>query len=159
LSIFSRLTETGNLKLTQHPIRPITLKKSEMITESITIQGSAVNSLAVTPTELLKSSMHFLNTASTAEARLTTLALIALTVSITLLLWVIARQRHTHHLHKKITELTATNKMLRKEVCELQREQVDILEEIIEAEPPKKQIPGFNPQELKALAELARRLS
>ncbi len=159
MSIFSRLTETGNLKLTQHPIRPITLKKSEMMTESITIQGSAINSLAVTPTELLKSAMNCLNTASTTEVRLTSLALIALTISITLLLWVIARQRHTYHLQKKIAELTATNKMLQKEVDELKREQVDILEDIIEAEPPKKQIPGFNPQELKALAELARRLS
>ncbi len=115
--------------------------------------------MAVTPTELLKSAMHFLNIASTTEVRFTALALIALIISITLLLWVIARQRHTHRLKKKIAELTAANKMLRQEVNELKREQVDILEEIIEAEPPMKQIPGFNPQELKALAELARRLS
>jgi hypothetical protein len=63
-----------------------------------------------------------------------------------------------HRLKKKIVKLTAANKILRQEVDELKREQVDILEDIIEAEPPTKDIPGFNPQELKALAELARRL-
>ena len=129
-----------------------------MIAESTTIPGSAVNSLAVTPTEMLESAGHFLNTASATEVRLTALALITVTLSITLLFWVIARQRHTHRLKQKIAELTATNKMLQQEIDELKREQVDILEDIIEAEPPMKQIPGFNPQELKALAELARRL-
>lgn len=114
--------------------------------------------MAVTPTELLESAEHFLNTASATEVRLTALALIAVTISITLLLWVITRQRHTHRLKKKIAELTATNKMLRKEIDELNQEQVEVLEDIIEAEPPMKKIPGFNPQELKALAELARRL-
>jgi cell division protein FtsB len=86
------------------------------------------------------------------------LALIAVIISITLLFWIIIKQRQTHRLKQKIAELTATNKMLRQKVDELKREQVDILEDIIEAEPPTKKIPGFNPQELKALAELARRL-
>jgi len=129
-----------------------------MITESITLQGSAVNSLAVTPTELLESARHFLNTASETEVRLTVLALIAVIISMTLFFWIISRQRHTHRLKKKIAELTATNKMLRQEVEQLNQEQVDILEDIIDAELPEKEIPGFNPQELKALAELAKRL-
>ena len=129
-----------------------------MITESISIQGSVVYSLGVRPTELLESARHFLDTASETELRLTALALIAVTISITLFFWTICGQRHTHRLKKKIAKLTATNKMLLKEVEQLTQEQVDILEDIIEAEPPEKEIPGFNPQELKALAELAKRL-
>ena len=129
-----------------------------MIAESITIQGSVINSLASTPTELVESVRYFLNTASETEIRLTALALIAVTISITLFFWIIFGQRHTHRLKKKIAKLTATKKMLLQKVEELKQEQVDILEDIIEAEPPEREIPGFNPQELKALAELARRL-
>ena len=129
-----------------------------MIIESITLQGSAVYSLGVRPTELLESARHFLDTASETEVRLTALALIAVTISITLFFWIISRQRHVHRLKKKIAKLTATNKMLCQEVEQLTQEQVEILEDIIEAEPPEKEIPGFNPQELKALAELAKRL-
>lgn len=115
--------------------------------------------MAVTPTELLESAMHFLNTASATEVWLAAFAVIAVIISVTLIVWVIAKHRHVHRLKKKIAKLTATNKMLRQEVEELNQEQVDILEDIIDAEPPMKEIPGFNPQELKALAELARRLS
>jgi regulator of replication initiation timing len=63
-----------------------------------------------------------------------------------------------HHLKKKIAELITINKKLQQEIDELKREQIEILEDVIEAEPPAKNIPGFNPQELKALAELAKRL-
>ena len=129
-----------------------------MITESITLQGSAVYSLGVRPTELLESARHFLDTASETEVRLTALALIAVTISITLFFWIISRQRHTYRLKKNVAKLTATNKMLLQKVEELKQEQVEILEDIIDAEPPEREIPGFNPQELKALAELARRL-
>jgi len=84
---------------------------------------------------------------------------IAVIIPVTLVLWIIAR-RNTHRLKQKIAELKAANKMLQQEVDELRREQVDILEDIIDAEPPPtKKMAGFNPQELKALSELARRLS
>jgi septal ring factor EnvC (AmiA/AmiB activator) len=63
-----------------------------------------------------------------------------------------------HRLKKKIAELTTINKKLQQEVEGLKREQIEILEDIIEVEPPAKNIPGFNPQEMKALAELAKRL-
>ena len=71
----------------------------------------------------------------------------------------IARHTHSEHrLKQKINELTAANEELRLEIAEFDREQIDILEDIIDAEPPGKKIPGFNPQELKALSELAKRL-
>jgi PAS domain S-box-containing protein len=63
-----------------------------------------------------------------------------------------------HRLVQQIGKLAATNRQLRQEIAELKREQIEVLEEIVEADPPEQQIPGWNPQELKALSELARRL-
>lgn len=68
------------------------------------------------------------------------------------------QQEIPNHLKKKIAELTTKNKKLQQKVEELKREQIEILEDVTEAEPPAKNIPGFNPQEMKALAELAKRL-
>jgi len=115
-------------------------------------------------------------------AEMTTFIVISLTILLAILVfWIITKQKQPdHHFKKKIAELMATNKKLKQEVDdhlkkkiaelttinkklqqeveELKREQIEILEDVIEAEPPAKNIPGFNPQELKALAELAKRL-
>ncbi|MHC4083942.1 MAG: hypothetical protein ACYSWZ_02075 [Planctomycetota bacterium] len=73
--------------------------------------------------------------------------------------WVISKHKHSeHHLKQKIAELTTTNEKLQQEIDKLNGEEIKILESIIDAKPPKKEIPLFNPQELKALSELARRL-
>jgi ABC-type sugar transport system ATPase subunit len=73
--------------------------------------------------------------------------------------WVIAKHRDSEHRFKqKIAELTTTNEKLQQEIAELNGEEIEILESIIDAKPSKKKIPGFNPQELRALSELARRL-
>ncbi|MHC4653844.1 MAG: hypothetical protein ACYS91_02365 [Planctomycetota bacterium] len=73
--------------------------------------------------------------------------------------WVIAKHRHSEHrLKQKITELTTTNEKLQQEIDKRNGEEIEILEGIIDAKPPKKEIPLFNPQELKALSELASRL-
>jgi hypothetical protein len=116
-------------------------------------------------------------------AGMTTFIVISLTILLAILVfWIITRQKQSdrhlkmkiaelmatnkmlqqevddHHLKNKIAELTTINKKLQHEVDELKREQIEILEDVIEAEPPANNIPGFNPQELKALAELAKRL-
>jgi uncharacterized membrane protein len=130
-----------------------------MIPETMTIHVPYVKSLAITATELLESAMHFLNTGSGSEAWLTVFEVIALIVLVVLLFYEIARHRDfEHHLKEQIAELKATNENLRLEITELNGEEIDLLEGILEAEAPKKEIPGFNPQELKALSELAKRL-
>ena len=73
--------------------------------------------------------------------------------------WVIAKHKNSeHHLKQKIDELTTTNEKLQQEIDKLNGEEIEILESIIDAKPPKKETPLFNPQELRALSELARRL-
>jgi cell division protein FtsB len=129
-----------------------------MMTEYMNIQGLHTISLELTPTELWESARHFLNTASVTEVWSLAFAVAVLIISVMLVFWLIAKHRHVHHLKQKIAELTSTNEKLRQEIAELNGEEIEILESIIDAKPPKKEIPGFNPQELKALAELARRL-
>ncbi len=74
--------------------------------------------------------------------------------------WVISKHRNSEHpLKQKIDELTTTNEKLQQEIDKRNGEEIEILESIIDAKPSKKKIPGFNPQELKALSELAKRLS
>jgi len=129
-----------------------------MMTEYMNIQGLHTISLEITPTGLWESARHFLDTASVTEVWSLAFAVVVLIISVMLVFWVIAKHRHVHRLKQKIAELTSANEKLRLEIAELNGEEIEILESIIDAESPKKEIPGFNPQELKALAELARRL-
>ena len=114
-----------------------------MITENMTIQGLHVISLAITPIERWGVARGPFNTASAAEVRLmvtlTVFAVVVLIISVILLFWARAKYRH-------IAELTVTNDKLRQEIAELNRGQVEVLENIIDAEPPRKEIPALNPQ-------------
>lgn len=56
-------------------------------------------------------------------------------------------------------ELTATKEQLQHEMTKRKLSEEELLEGIIEAEEPKEKIVPFNPQELKALSELAKRLA
>ena len=129
------------------------LLECDMITESMTIQGLYVISLALTPTEKWKAARGSFDTASAAEGWLTVLAVVALIISVVLLFWVFAKYRRSEHcLNLKITELTITNvklrqenneltaanEKLRQENAELFRKQVEVLENIIDAETPRK---------------------
>jgi len=116
-------------------------------------------SLALAPIEQWQYTTRLFNAASQIEVRPAAFVVIAVIIPVTLVFGIILEHRRTHRLKQKIALLKATNKMLQQKVHELKKEQVDILEEIIEADPPRKKLPGFNPQELKALSELARRLS
>jgi hypothetical protein len=110
--------------------------------------------------------MHPLSTASTSEASLTAFTWIVLIISVILLFRGIIRYRRSErHLKQEIAKLTTINIELRQEIIEIQQEidklnqeQVEVLEDIIDADPPGKEIQGFNPQEMKALSELAKRL-
>jgi hypothetical protein len=125
----------------------------------MSIQVPYVISLLQTPIERWKVAMHPLITASTAEASLTAFAGIVLIILVILMFRLIARHGHfEHHLKQEIAKLTTINIELRQKIDKLYQEQVEVLEDIIDAEPPDKEIPGFNPQEMKALSELARRL-
>ncbi len=114
-----------------------------MITENMTIQGLHVISLALTPIERWEVARGPFDTAAAAEVRLmvilTVFAVVVLIISVILLFWARATYRH-------IAELTATNEKLRQEIAELNRGQVEVLENIIDAEPPRKEIPVLNPQ-------------
>jgi cell division protein FtsB len=125
-----------------------------MITESITIQGLHVISLALTPIEQWEATRgSFISTSFADETWLTVLAVVALIISVALLFWIFAKYRHSEHrLNLKITELTianvklrqenaeltTTNEKLRQENAELYRKQVEVLENIINAETPSK---------------------
>ncbi len=125
----------------------------------MTIQVPYVISLVLTPIERWEAAIHPLSTASANVAWLTAFAWIVLIISVILLFRVIARHRRSEHLLKQeIAKLTAINIELRQEVDKLNQEQVEVLEDIIDAEPLGKEIPRFNPQEMKALSELAKRL-
>lgn len=129
------------------------------MTENISIQWLHTISLGLTPIEWWESAGHPLITASTTEVSLTVFKAIALIVLALLVFWEIARHRNSgDRLKQKITELTTTNEKLRQQISELNGEEIELLEGIIDAKPPKKDIPWFNPQELRALSELAKRL-
>ena len=114
-----------------------------MITENMTIQGLHVISLALTPIERWGVARGPFNTASAAEVRLmvtlTVFAVVVLIISVILLFLTRAKHRH-------IAKLTVTNEKLRQKIAELNRGQVEVLEDIIDAEPPRKEIPALNPQ-------------
>lgn len=132
----------------------------------MSIQVPHVISLVLTLIERWKAAMHPLSTASANGVWLTAFAWIVLIISVILLIRVIVRHRRSaNHLKQEIAKLTDINIELRQEVIELQQEidklneeQVEVLEDIIDADPPGKEIEGFNPQEMKALSELAKRL-
>jgi len=103
--------------------------------------------------------MHPLSTFSANGVWSTAFAGIVLIISVILLLRVIVRHRCSErHLKQEIARLTDINIELRQEIYKLNEEQVEVLEDIIDAKPPDKEIPRFNPQEMKALSELAKRL-
>jgi len=131
-----------------------------MITESMTIQGLHIISLALTPIERWGAARRPFNTASAAETWLTVFAVVALIISVVLLFWVFAKYRRSeNYLNQKITELTianvklrrenteltATNEKLRQENAELYRKQVEVLENIIDAETPRQVNPSVKP--------------
>jgi hypothetical protein len=80
-----------------------------VITESLTIKGLYINSLALTPIEQM-------GAAATAETRLmvvlTVFAVFTLIISVILLFWVKARYR-------QIAQLTVDNEKLRQEIFKL----------------------------------------
>ena len=104
------------LRLIQHHIWPIKLSACDMVTESITIQGLYIISLALTPFERWEAARRSSNIASAAEAwlmvTLTIFAVLTIIVSAILLFWARAKYRH-------IAELTAANENLRQEIAKL----------------------------------------
>jgi hypothetical protein len=125
----------------------------------MTIQVPYVIFFVLTPIEQWKVIVHPLCAASANGAWSTAFVWIVLVISVILLFRLIARHRRSeHHLKQEITKLTDINIELRQEIDKLHHEQVEILEDIIDADPPGKEIQGFNPQEMKALSELAKRL-
>jgi type VI protein secretion system component VasK len=124
------------------------------------IQGPHVISLAVTEIGRWESTTDFLISSPTAERWLAAFQVTVLIILAILTFWQIVRHKHSEYrLKEKITELKTATEELRLEIAEINREQINVLEDILEAEPPSKKVPGFNPQELKALSELAKRLS
>jgi uncharacterized phage infection (PIP) family protein YhgE len=64
-----------------------------------------------------------------------------------------------HYLNEKLAVLSRTVQQLQHEVGQLNQKEIELLEGIIDAEQPSEQIQVLNPQELKALSELAKRLA
>jgi len=124
-----------------------------MMTESITIQGLHVISLALTPSERWEASRSSFNTDSAAIACLTAFAVVALIISLVLLCWVFTKHRRSENrLNLRVTELTianielrqendeltATNEKLKQENTVLHQKQVELLENVIDAKTPGK---------------------
>ena len=69
-------------------------------------------------------------------------------------------QRLENHAEELTGQLSAVNKQLQRELAQHRHSEEQLLESIIDAEEPTSPIsPPFNPQELKALSELAKRLA
>lgn len=135
------------------------MPEEAVMTDNISIQGLYVISIGLAPIEWWESAGHSLITASTTEVSLTLFKAIALIVLAILVFREIAKHRNCgDRLKQEIAELTTTNEKLQQEIAELNGEEIDMLENIIDAKPPKNEVPWFNPQELKALSELAKRL-
>jgi hypothetical protein len=66
-----------------------------MITESLTIQVLHIISLALTPIEQWEAAKRYFYTASSAEARLTVFAVVALIILVILLFWLSAKRRNS----------------------------------------------------------------
>jgi len=128
-----------------------------MITESIIIQGLHVISLALTPIERWGTARHPFDTTSLGVVLLTGFAVVALIISVILLFWVFAKHRRSEHRlnlkiaeltitnikqRQEIAELTATNEKLQQENAEIYRKQLEVLENIIDAENPKEVNPS-----------------
>lgn len=124
-----------------------------MIAESMTIQGLHVISLALTPGERWAASRVPFDTESTTIAWLTAFATLALIISVVLLCWVFSKHRQTEHrlnlqiaellftneqLREKTEQLSATNEKLTQENTVLRQKQVEILENVVQAETPGK---------------------
>ncbi len=130
-----------------------------MIAENMTIKGLYVISLALTPAEKWRSARQPFDTGPASETWLTIFAVVALIISLILLIWVIVQYRRTERrLKQKVEELTATKEQLQEEIVQLKNDQLDVLEKIINAQPPREEIQVLNPQEIKALSELGKRL-
>jgi len=68
-----------------------------MITESLTIQVLHIISLALTPIEQWEAAKRYFYTASSAEARLTVFAVVALIILVILLFRLSAKRRNSEH--------------------------------------------------------------
>lgn len=64
-----------------------------------------------------------------------------------------------HYVNEKVAVLTRTVQQLQHQLGQLKKNEIELLEDIIDAKPPAEQIDVLNPQELKALSELAKRLA
>lgn len=123
------------------------------------IKAPYIISLALTPNELWEPAGLLSSSEFAVELWLMQFKVIILVISALLVLIATVKLEHSERrLKRTIADLTTSNKKLQQEIDELKIEQTDVLESIIEAEPPGRKIPGFNPQELKALSELANRL-
>lgn len=124
-----------------------------MITESMIIRWLHNISLVLTPLERWEAAKGTFNTDSVTRALLTVFAIVALIISVVLLFRVFAKHRRSENrLNLKSTELTianvkfrqknnelkANNENLRQENAELYRKQVEVKENIIQAETPSK---------------------
>jgi len=64
-----------------------------------------------------------------------------------------------HYLNQKLAGLIKVVQQLQGKLGDINQKEIELLEDIIDAKPPDQETPGLNPQELKALSELARRLA
>lgn len=69
----------------------------DIITESMTIQVLHIISSALTPIEQWEAAKRYFYTASSAEARLTVFAVVALIILVILLFWLSAKRRNSDH--------------------------------------------------------------
>jgi len=69
----------------------------DMMTESLTIQVLHIISSALTPIEQWEAAKRYFYTASSAEARLTVFAVVALIILVILLFWLSAKRRNSEH--------------------------------------------------------------
>ena len=79
--------------------------------------------------------------------------------SVILVVWIFIKHgRSENLLRQKVSELTINNKKLQREIAGINREVLDVLENVIDVDSHGSEVLELNDQQIKALSELSQRL-
>jgi len=130
-----------------------------MMAESMTLRGLFAVLLTIGAKERWSAARGALSQNSATGTWLIAFAIVALVISVILVIWSFAKHRRSENLlRQKVSELTITGKQLRREIDDTRTELLQILQSIINTEPPDKDVLEIEAQQILTLSELSRRL-
>ena len=130
-----------------------------MMAESMTLQGLFVVLLTIGAKESWSAARGALSEDSSTGTWLIAFAIVALVISVILVIWSFAKHSRSENLlRQKVSELTITGKQLRREIDDTRTALLQILQSIINTEPPDKDVLEVEAQQILTLSELSQRL-